>query len=137
MRETIRTALKPVRGRQQFDFVLKCIVAGLLVSAAAGLVLGAARAFFDIPVSPAGRAGLLLAGPLVGLLVGLALRRSWHGAAAAVDGYYGFKDRSVTALAFAELPAPTELQSLQVADAREHLGLVKAAEVVPLKAPRL
>jgi hypothetical protein len=137
MREAIHAALRPVRGRQQLLFVLRCVVAGLLAGAAAGLAVGAARALFDLPVSPAARAGLFLAGPLAGLVVGVAVRRSWHDAAAAVDARYGLKDRAVTALAFADLPAPTELQSLQIADAMDHLRRANAAEVVPIKAPRL
>jgi hypothetical protein len=79
---------------------------------------------------------LLLAGPAVGLLAGLWLRRSWHGAGAAVDGHYGLKDRAVTALAFAGQPEPTDLQELQLADAMTHLGRVEPRAVVPLKAPR-
>ena len=48
------------------------------------------------------RALVLVAGPVLGFLVGLALRRSWHDAAVAVDDHYLLKDRTVTALAFAE-----------------------------------
>ena len=106
------------------------------VAAAAGLVLGAGRliAGFDLPVWT--RVGLLLAGPVVGLLAGLALRRRWHDAGAAVDGHYGLKDRAVTALAFADRPNPTDLQALQMADAAAHLAKVAPEAVVPLKAPR-
>jgi hypothetical protein len=72
---------------------------------------------------------------VLGLLAGLALRKSWHDAAAAVDGHYGLKDRSVTALAFADQTNPTEWHSLQIEDAMAHFGTVEPKAVVPLKAP--
>lgn len=137
MKEAIYRALRPVRSRQQTVFVLRCTAAGLLVSAAAGLALGLARVAFGLPVEPGVGAGVLAAGPAVGLLVGLALRRGWHAAAAAVDGHYGLKDRAVTALAFVDQPAQTDLHRLQVADAVTHLGTVEPKAVVPITAPRV
>jgi hypothetical protein len=80
---------------------------------------------------------VLAAGPVLGLLVGLLLRRGWHDAAAAVDGHYGLKDRAVTALAFSAAPAPTELQTAQIGDALGHLQKAEPKAVVPLTAPRL
>src|SRR2546423_281591 len=136
MREAILSALRPVRSRQQTAFVLRCIAAGLVASAAAGLVLAAARWVFALPVTPAVAAGVLAAGPALGLAVGLALRRGWHAAAAAVDGHYGLKDRAVTALAFADPPDPTDLHRLQLDDAMTHLRRVEPKAVVPVKAPR-
>ena len=35
MKEAIHSALRPVRGRQQTAFVLRCVAAGVVVSAAA------------------------------------------------------------------------------------------------------
>ena len=136
MRQATYAALNPVRTRQRTLLAVRGAVVGLGVAAAAGLILGAGRliAGFDLPVWS--RVGLLLAGPVVGLLVGLALRRRWHDAGAAVDCHYGLKDRAVTALAFADRPNPTDLQSLQMADAADHLAKVAPKAVVPLKAPR-
>jgi hypothetical protein len=64
------------------------------------------------------------------------MRRSWHSAAAAVDGHYQFKDRSVTALAFVDLPDQSDLRTLQIADAMSHFGSVEARAVTPIKPPR-
>src|SRR5581483_1139277 len=120
MREAIYAALKPVRSRQQLAFVLRSVVAGVAVGAAGALALGAARRL-GLEVSWVVAAAVLAAGPVLGLLAGLVLRRGWHDAAAAVDGHYGLKDRAVTALAFSALPAPTELQAVAVSDALGHL----------------
>ena len=66
----------------------------------------------------------------------LSLQRDWHDAAAAVDAHYGLKDRTVTALAFASQPAPSELQTIQMADALGHLNKIRPEAVVPLRVPR-
>jgi hypothetical protein len=136
MRQSIYAALKPVRGRQQALFALRCAVFGLGAAAAVGVALGVARLALSLELPVAARALVLASGPILGLLAGLALRSNWHAAGAAVDGHYGLKDRAVTALAFAEHPTPTDLQSLQMADAITHLGRVEPKAVVPLKAPR-
>jgi hypothetical protein len=136
MREQIYAALKPVRTRQQMLFVFRCVVAGLTAAAVVGLALGVGRLVFGLDLSPALRVGVLAFGPLFGLLVGLAYRRGWHAAAAAVDEHCRLKDRAVTALAFAGRSDATELHTLQVADALDHLTRVEPKAVVPLKAPR-
>src|SRR5262245_24958481 len=101
MKQAILTALKPVRARQQLLFTFRCVVTGLAAGAATGLAFGVARLAFGLDVPAGLGVTALAAGPVLGLLIGLALRKSWHDAAAAVDGHYGLKDRSVTALAFA------------------------------------
>lgn len=136
MKRAIYAALKPVRARQQLLFALGCVAVGVTASAAAGLALGVDRLLFGRALSPAAVTGVLAAGPLLGVLAGLLARRHWHAAAAAVDGHYGLKDRTVSALAFADQSAPTELHGLQMADAVSHLGSVEPKAVVPLRAPR-
>jgi hypothetical protein len=136
MREAIYAALKPVRSRQQTRFALRCTVVGLFAGAAAGLVLGVVRVAFALDIPWAAGAAAVAAGPLLGLIVGLGLRRSWHDAAAAVDAHYGLKDRTVTALAFADQAGASELHTVQVADALSHLRDVRANEVVRLEAQR-
>jgi hypothetical protein len=136
MKKSIYAALKPVRVRQQTLFALRCAVLGLGIAAVVGLALGAARLLFGLELPAGARVAVLAAGPLLGLLAGLLLRRNWHGAGAAVDGHYGLKDRAVTALAFAEQPTPTDLQVLQMTDAMDHLGRVEPKAVVPLKTPK-
>lgn len=133
MREAIRAALQRVRFRQQALFALRCAVVGLIGGAVATAVAWGVGQVVN--VSWLVGAGLLAAGPVVGLLVGFALRRSWHAAAVAVDGHYGLKDRTVTALAFAEQPQPSELQSLQISEAMSHLSAVEPTAVAPLRAP--
>src|SRR5690242_6047896 len=113
MRDAIQTALRRVRSRQQTLFALRCIVIGLSVGAAGGLAVGLARVF-GLDVSWEVGAVAPAAGPVLGLIIGLGLRRDWQEAAAAVDAHYGLKDRAVTALAFASHPSPTDLQSVQM-----------------------
>src|SRR5262249_20228257 len=100
MREAIYAALRPVRSRQQMMFALRSVVAGVIAGAAGALALGAARLALGLEVSWVVGAAVIAAGPVLGLLVGLVLRRGWHDAAAAVDSHHGLKDRAVTALAF-------------------------------------
>ncbi len=135
MKESLLTALRPVRSRQQSVFTIRCLIVGVLVTAVAGIAIGVARTTFGLEL-PALLVGSLLAiGPLVGLIVGLVVRRNDHGAAAAIDSHYGLKDRTVTALAFANQPA-TDLHALQLSDAMSHLGSVEPKAVVPLTAPK-
>jgi hypothetical protein len=135
MTEAIFAALRPVRSRQQRAFAVRCVTAGLVASAGLGLAAGVGRFAlgYDLPVAAV--AGLLLAGPALGLLVGVMVRRNWHDAAEAVDQHYGLKDRAVTALAFASTPA-TDLHALQLADAAGQLAKVEPKAVVPVKPPR-
>ena len=136
MREAIHTALGRVRSRLQTQFALRCVVAGLIAGAIGGLAVGLARLTFGLDASWGIGAAVTAAGPVLGLIVGLSLRRNWHEAAAAVDAHYGLKDRAVTALAFASQSAPSDLHAIQINDALGHLGSVQAEAVVPLRAPR-
>ena len=136
MRQTICAGLKPLRTRQQLLFALRCAVLGFMVSAVIGLVVGALRLTLSLEMTLPARLGLLAAGPIAGFLVGLLVRRTWHDAAAAVDAHYLLKDRTVTALAFAQESAPTDLHTLQFADAMDHIRKVEPKAVAPLKLPR-
>jgi hypothetical protein len=136
MRELIFGRLKPVKARQQSAFLVRTAVFGLCAAAVIGACLAVLRLATGMELSPLLAAIVLAAGPLGGILAGLLLRRSWHGAACAVDAHYQLKDRSVTALAFLEQQAPSELHQLQLADAAERLRSIEPRQVVPLKAPR-
>jgi hypothetical protein len=136
MRDAIQAALRRVRSRQQTLFALRCVVVGLIAGAVGGLAVGLTRQALDQDISRFLGAAVMIAGPVLGLIVGLSFRRDWHGAAAAVDAHYGLKDRSVTALAFAAQSAPTELQSIQMKDALSHLNRVQPELVVPFRVPR-
>jgi hypothetical protein len=134
MKDVIHSALKPVKARQQWLSALRCATLGLLGGAVAtGLAFGLGQTI-DLPRYLG--AGLLIAGPVIGLVVGLALRKNWHDAAEAVDGHYGLKDRTVSALAFADEGKTSELHDLQMTEAVSHLSDVKPDAVAPLKAPR-
>ncbi|HUR55334.1 MAG TPA: hypothetical protein VMZ71_14470, partial [Gemmataceae bacterium] len=134
MKDVIHAALKPVKARQQWLFALRCAALGLLGGAVATGVAFAVNLGVNFPWQVG--AGLLAAGPVIGLIAGVALRKNWHGAAEAVDGHYGLKDRTVTALAFAEEGRTSDLHDLQMTEAVSHLGGVEPKAVTPLKAPR-
>ena len=136
MTQAIHAALKPTRSRQQKLFALRSALIGLTVSAVVGVVLGIGRLAWGYEFSWAARAIVLAAGPLLGFVVGLILRQTWHGAAVAVDEHYLLKDRTVTALAFSEQAAANDLHNLQMADAMSHLQTVEPQAVAPLRAPR-
>ena len=136
MREAIYAALKPVRARQQTLFALRCVAVGLVAGAVGGLAVGVARLAFGLDVSPGRRRRACWPpGRCSGCSSGWPCAASWHDAAAAVDGHYGLKDRTVTALAFADQPTPTDLHALQMADAMAHLGTVEPKAVVPIEGP--
>ncbi len=136
MTQAIHAALTPTRSRQQKLFALRCALVGLTASAVAGVALGIGRLAWEFEVTWGMRALVLAAGPVIGFLAGLALRRSWHDAAVAVDNHYLLKDRTVTALAFAEQGTTTDLHSLQMTDALAKLETIEPQAVAPLRAPR-
>ena len=136
MARAILTQLTQVRRRQQWLFVIKCVALGSLASATAGIVLALLRSSTELPVAGWMAPCLLTAGPMLGIFIGLAWRRSWHSAAVAVDACYDLKDRAVTALEFLEKPAATPLHELQLRDAIEHLTRVEPRRVVPLRPPK-
>jgi hypothetical protein len=137
MEHQVYSSLAPVRTRQRWQFAVRIAIYGLLCSAAAGIGLGLWRVMFGPSVSLPTTVGVLLAGPLLGAAIGLACRRSWQSAAAAVDMHYRLKDRALTALEFLKNPQDSEFHRLQVVDAAEHLCRVDAAQVVPLRMPRV
>jgi hypothetical protein len=133
----IFSRLSPVRRRLQRLFSLRSLVAGLLVSSLAGVVLGMVRWLTGWQVSLSTAALVLTAGPVAGLLLGLAWRRTWREAAHAVDRRYELKDRSATALEFLRRREASPYHALQIDDAAQHLSAVDARQVVPLAWPRL
>jgi hypothetical protein len=135
MQGPVYAELAPVRRRQQTLFVLWTTSQGLLAGALAGVMLGIAR-LAGSAVTPWHVVAVLLAGPVVGCLVGLVWRRSWHEAARAVDTHYQLKDRAVTALAFLTKPNENAFHELQVRDAAQHLATVQPNQVAPLRLPR-
>lgn len=136
MHGPIYSQLAPVRRRQQEQFLLQAATYGLLVGALAGLVLGLGRRLAGWEISFGLAVSILLAGPVMGLLLGIVCRRSWRGAAVAVDTHYRLKDRTATALAFLAKAPVTPLHELQLHDAEVHLTAVQPRQVVPIQLPR-
>jgi hypothetical protein len=136
MNDLVHTHLTPVRQRQQRLFTLQALSVGLLAGALGGLSLGLGRSLGAWHVSLGLALAVLLGGPIIGLLAGLLRRRSWQGAAAAVDTHYQLKDRTVTALAFLAKPSDNVLYQLQIDDAAQHLANVQPGRVLPLRLPR-
>ncbi len=60
----------------------------------------------------------------------------WTSAARHVDAHYKLQDRTITALAFAEVPSADALKQLQLADALERLQKVVAKDAVPYRVPK-
>jgi hypothetical protein len=128
MRSAITTQLAPVRLRRRLLHAMRGGLWGAGIGAAAALLLRGA--------SPGAAGVALIALPLVGAMAGFMQRESWAQAAAAVDDHYALKDRIVTALAFSQLPYPTALHELAIADALEHLSDIDAKRAAPLRLPR-
>lgn len=135
MTEQVFTRLSPVRSRQRGLFALRTAVWGLLAGSVVAIGLVVAR-WLGASISVWALAAVQVAGPILGLVIGLAWKRSWHGAAVAVDQHYDLKDRTTTALAFLEKPADGAYCELQLKDTLDHLSNVEPQRVVPLQMPR-
>lgn len=140
MPESVYEVLASVRRRQRAAFVLRLTMYGLLAGSLAGLLFGivAWRYGSSLPqgLAVAVAAGAGPAWALLFAVAGWLWRRGIHEAALAVDQHYQLKDRSATALEFLSKPAHTPLQTLQIADAAQHLQRVDPRQVAPLKRPR-
>ena len=113
--------------------MLQCLMAGGTVAGIIGLVMGITRIVFGVSVSFTTLMVVFAGGLVGGAIIGTALKQSWKEAAAAVDRHYGLKDRTTTALEFANQTTPSGFQQLQLNDAREHLQRINAAAVVPYR----
>jgi len=134
MGDRILERLEPVRRRQLRLEVFRDAVLGLLASSLAGVILGVWR--WQGAGAVAGWAvAILLAGPVLGALVGLALGRSAKAAAAATDEHYRLKDRTVSAVDFLRRGEQSPLFELQLADAEEHLQSLDPRQIAPLRLP--
>jgi hypothetical protein len=141
MRETIFHQLQPIRRRQWTVCVIRAAMWGLTGGACVAVVLAVLR-LVGWPTSAWTGWSALLGLPT--LVAGIAAWWSWRHAdwlpaARAVDGHYELKDRTETALAFLRREptrTPTEIESLQLADALHHLERVEAQQVVPIAFPK-
>lgn len=136
MLEQLQTRLRPVRMRQRWDRALRWGTVGLLVGALAGSMWYLA-AWLGAAVVPAFAWGLLTGSVGVGAVAGALWPTSWNSSARLVDGVYGLKDRTLTALDFAARRTADPLHQLQMNDALAHLSSVEPQRVVPWRRPRL
>lgn len=136
MKRQVLAFLAPVRRRQQLLFCIRSAAFGLLLSAIAGTAAGIWQWWTGLEISHALAVGLLVTGPILGMVVGIVIRIGWAVAAHAIDRHYELKDRAITALEFASRIEPSVLHLLQLEEATEHLKRVSASEVVPLRLPR-
>lgn len=136
MKAHILAALSSVRLRRRLQSALSFGTAGLLGSGLACLLLGIVRLFTRESLPPSTIAGILLAGPAIGGVLGFLWTQPWHRSASAVDTHYGLKDRTVTALEFADSAESSPFHDLQLQDATRHLASVNARQVAPLRIPR-
>lgn len=140
MREKIFRQLLPIRRRQWADCVVRAAVWGLSGGSCVAVCLAALRLAGWLATAWTGWT-VLLGLPMVAASVAtwwVWRQADWLPAARAVDGHYELKDRTETALAFLRRqPAekPTEMESLQLADAMRHLERVEPQRVVPIALP--
>jgi hypothetical protein len=137
MGKAIESRLHPVRRRQQVLRALYFAAWGLLASGIAIAAWAVVQSLTGVNASLLALAMVIAAGPVAGLLVGLAWRRNWHDAAVAVDAHYRLKDRATTAIEFLTKTDATAAHKLAVDDALLHLERVDARQVVPLRTPRV
>jgi hypothetical protein len=136
MTSAVHSALAPVRHRQRLLAAVRATAYGTLAGSVAGIAVALTQWAMTGDVS-GWVAAVIAAGPLAGLVVGLACRRPWGQAAAAVDAHYQLKDRSATALEFLAKPDAGDLHHLQIADTLSHLGGMDPDRVVPMRTPRV
>ncbi|MBI3461562.1 MAG: hypothetical protein HY000_00665 [Planctomycetes bacterium] len=127
--------LRPVHSRQQVRFLLHWAAWGWLMGASAAVAVEALR-LLGVGVSAWWAMATCVTGLAVGMLFGAVRQRGWKHAACAIDAHYGLKDRATSALDFVDRAKTGEVHQLQIADAVEHLAIVKPREVVPLRIPR-
>ncbi len=135
MTDQVFTRLSPVRLRQRGMFALRAAVWGLLTGSLLAIGIVVAR-WAGLSLAGSSVATVLTTCPIIGLIVGLVWKRSWHEAAVAIDQHYDLKDRTTTALAFLAKPTDAAYRELQLSDALQHLTQVEPRQVVPMKMPR-
>lgn len=135
MLRKLQDRLRPIRLRQRADRAWRWGTCGLIAGAMLGSTWYVAH-WLGAPVNPSYAWPILLAGGLLATIGGLAWPVRWQSSARLVDGAYGLKDRTLTALDFASRPTADPFQTLQMDDALHHLSSVEAGRVVPWKLPR-
>jgi len=135
MTEQLQRALSPVRSRQRMVVVVRLMFGGLFVSAGLAVSLELLRRVLGWWYSPVPGLVTVLAGPMVGLLVGIFRESTWSVAAEAVDRHYGLKDRTISALSFGRSDDGSTLTALAIEDAERHLMQLDPRAVAPMRLP--
>ncbi|QDU79156.1 hypothetical protein Pla110_08610 [Polystyrenella longa] len=78
----------------------------------------------------------VIAGPILGFLIGYFRFLPWAVAASAVDRFYKLKDHTLSALEFSQHTQDVTLEKLQVADTLNKIDNINAKQVVPFRTPR-
>ena len=136
MRDAILCILAPVRLRRQWQATFRALILGVVLGGLSSVVLIVAPRWLGKAPASSAAFIVLLAGPLVGSLLGLARKPSWQSTAALVDERCHLYDRTAAALEFSTKPAATPFEQLQVRDAVRHLASVRPIDVAPLRLPR-
>ena len=134
MHTEIRTRLSGVQRRLRFMRSIQWLVTGLFVGTILGLVLAllwksGSNIAWWMPLLTLGVCGL------TGAVLGLVLPLSWQKSAMEVDNHYQLKDRSLTALEFAQDDRNDPLRKLQVEETLQKLDGVEPNRVVPWRRP--
>ncbi len=132
---TIEDVLSEVRRRLWLQAVIRTATTALAWAAAAALLLILLQAWL-----PSLTLGWMVGIPVGGWLLAVAWaacqRFTSADAAAVIDGYYGMKDRAVSALQFAAAASADPFKQLQLSDTQLHLRKVRPDDCVPVEAPR-
>ena len=132
----IERCVRTIRQRQLRQLLWRCASAGLLISSLLACAIALTSMFLDGGFAWTWVVGIVIAGPVIGLLVAIFRSPTMLDAAFAIDQTCKLKDRTQTALYFLRRGSDKPLQQLQLADAEAHLADVDPAKVVPLRRPR-
>ena len=130
----IHETLGKVRRRLWLVSLLKGATLGLLVGAGVALAVALVRLMLP-EISWGWSPALLLAGTIVGLVVGAVRRQGEDVAARLVDDRCRLKDGSITALQFVSEPTADSVRRMQVEETEKQLAEVDPVDCVPVSAP--
>ena len=134
--KSLNEILAPIQHRLWLASMIRGATIGFLLGIAAALLVAVFRLFaapemhWSMPIVVAG------AGVAAGFLCGLFDPGRADKAAHLLDQHYSTKDRSVTSLQFASSNEPSEVERLQMEEAKEHLQSLSPNDCVPLSAPQ-
>ncbi len=136
MQRQLQQILAPVRSRQRWQTALSTALYGCYGTVIAALGLTAWKLWSgELPqlgvVVP-----MLVAGPILGAIIGCCRAAHWRCAAAAVDVRYALKDRTITALQLLSRPDTNPLHELQVEETLGRLKAIDASQVAPIALPK-